>query len=49
MAFANSVDIKFDANLTSFVGILSAPEAFLMLRDFRIKFISNDFSERCYF
>ena len=28
------------ANFTSFVGILSVPDAFLVLRDFRIKFTS---------
>ena len=31
---------KFDANFTSVVGILSVPDAFLELRDFRIKFTS---------
>ena len=30
----------FDANMTSFVGILSVPDLFLVLRDFRIKFTS---------
>ena len=37
---ANGVDGKFDANFKSFVGILSVPDAFLVLRDFRIKFAS---------
>ena len=37
---ANGVDRKSDANFTSFVGILSVPDAFLVLRDFRIKFTS---------
>ena len=36
----NGFDEKFDANLTSFVGILSVPDTFLVLRDFRIKFTS---------
>ena len=36
----NGFDKKFDANLTSFVGILSVPDTFLVLRDFRIKFTS---------
>lgn len=40
IAIANSVDRKFDANLTSFVGILSVPDTFLVLRDFRITFTS---------
>ena len=40
IAVVNDVDKKFDANLTSFVGILSVPDAFLVLRDFRIKFTS---------
>ena len=31
---------KSDANFTSFVGILATPDAFLVLRDFRIKFTS---------
>ena len=31
---------KFDAKFTSVVGILSVPDAFLELRDFRIKFTS---------
>ena len=48
MVIASSVDRKFDANLTSFVGILSVTEV-ERLRDFRIRFTSNDFSERCYF
>ena len=39
-AIANSVDRKIDANLTSFVGILSVPDVFLPLRDFKIKFTS---------
>ena len=40
IAVANGYDRKFDANFTSFVGILSVPDAFLVLRDFRIKFTS---------
>ena len=40
IAVANGVDRKSDANFTSFVGILSIPDAFLALRDFRIKFTS---------
>ena len=39
---ANDADRKFDANLTSFVGILSVRDAFLVLKDFRIKFTSLD-------
>ena len=35
---ANGVDKKFYANFTRFIGILSVPDAFLVLRDFRIKF-----------
>ena len=38
IAVANGFDTKFDANFTSFVGILSVPDAFLLLRDFPIKF-----------
>ena len=41
-AVANGVDRKFDANFASFVGILSVPDAFLLLRDFRIKFTSSE-------
>ena len=41
IAVANGFDRKFDANFTSyFVGILSVLNAFLVLRDFRIKFTS---------
>ena len=40
IAVANGVDKTFDANFTSFVSILSVPDAFLVLRDFRIKFTS---------
>ena len=40
IAISNEVDKKFHANLTSFVGILSVQEAFLVLRDFTIKFTS---------
>ena len=40
IAIANGVDRKFDADLKSFVGILSVPDAFLVLRDFRIQFTS---------
>ena len=40
IAVANGVDGKFDANFKSFVGILSVPDVFLVLRDFRIKFAS---------
>ena len=35
---ANGFNRKFDANFTSLVGISSLPDAFLVLRDFRIKF-----------
>ena len=38
ITFANGVDKKSDAIFTSFVGILSVPDAFLVLTDFRIKF-----------
>ena len=38
ITFANGVDRKSDANFTSFVGILSVPDAFLLLTDFRINF-----------
>ena len=37
-----AIDRKFDANLISFVSILSVPGAVLVLRDFRIKFTSLD-------
>ena len=37
IAVANGFNWKFDANFTSFVGILSVPDAFLLLRDFTIK------------
>ena len=40
IAVANGFDRKFDANFTSFVGILSVPDTFLLLRDFKIKFNS---------
>ena len=40
IAVGNGFDRKSDANFTSFVGILSVPDAFLVLRDFRIKFTS---------
>ena len=40
IAVANGVDRKSDANFTSFIGILSVLDAFLVLRDFRIKFTS---------
>ena len=40
IAVANGVDRKFDSNFRSFVGILSVLDVFLVLRDFRIKFIS---------
>ena len=40
MAVANGFDRKLDANFTSFVVILSIPDAFLVLGDFRIKFTS---------
>ena len=38
IAIANDVDETFGTNVTTFVGILSVPDTFLMLRDFRIKF-----------
>ena len=34
IAVAIGIDRKFDANLTSFVGILSAADGFSLLRDF---------------
>ena len=40
IAVPNDVDRKFDANFTSFIGILSVPDTFLVLRDFGIKFAS---------
>ena len=40
IAVANGFDRKLDANFTSFVSILSVPDTFLVLRDFRIKFTS---------
>ena len=40
IAISNDVDRKLDANLTSFVGILSVPDAFLVLGDFRNQFTS---------
>ena len=33
IAVANGVDRKFDANFTSFAGIVSVPDAFLVLRN----------------
>ena len=42
IAISNDVDRKFDANLSSFVVILSVPDAFLMLGDFRNKFTSSE-------
>ena len=43
---ATRVDRKFDGNLTSFVGIPSVPDAFLVLRRFRIKFTSLEVKYR---
>ena len=40
IAISYAVDRKFDANLTSFIGILSTADVFLVLRNFRIKFYS---------
>ena len=40
IAIGNGVDRKFDANLTSFGGILSVRDVFLMSKDFRTKFTS---------
>ena len=40
IAVANGFDRKLDANFTSFVSILSVPDSFLVLRDFKIKFTS---------
>ena len=40
IAVTNGFDRKFDANFTSFVAILFVPDASLVLKDFRIKFIS---------
>lgn len=42
LAIANGIDRRLNANLTSFVGILSVPGAFLVLKDFRVKFTSLD-------
>ena len=39
---ANGFDRKSDANVTSFDGILSVLDAFLVWSDFRIKFTSLD-------
>ena len=44
VAVANGFDRKFDANFTSFIGILSVPGASLVLRDFRIKDIINPYN-----
>ena len=44
VAVANGFDRKFDANFTSFIGILSVPDASLVLRDFRIKDITNPYN-----
>ena len=43
VAVANGFDRKSDANFTSFIGILSVPDASLVLRDFRIKDITNPY------
>ena len=40
MAVSNDIDKKIDANLTSFVGILSVPDVVLVLRNFGTKFTS---------
>ena len=40
IAVSNDVDRKIDANLTSFVGILSVPDVVLVLRNFGTKFTS---------
>ena len=40
IAVANGFDRKFDANFKSFFGILSVPNTFLVLIDFRTKFTS---------
>ena len=44
VAVANGFDRKFDANFTSFIGILSVPDASLVLRGFRIKDITNPYN-----
>ena len=44
IAIANSVDRKFVSNVTSFVGILSVPGAFLVFGDFRNRFTSLEVS-----
>ena len=44
VAVANGFDRKFDVNFTSFIGILSVPDASLVLRDFRIKDITNPYN-----
>ena len=46
IAVTNGVDRKFDANVPIFVGILSVTVALLVLRDFRVKFISLE--ETCF-
>ena len=38
IAVANGIDRKLDGNFTSFLGILSVPDTFLVFRDFRINF-----------
>ena len=40
IAVVNCVDKKHNAAFASFVGILSVPDVFLVLKDFRIKFTS---------
>ena len=40
IAVSNDIDKKIDANLTSFVGILSVPDVVLVLRNFGTKFTS---------
>ena len=42
LAIANGIDRRLNANLTSFVGIFSVPGAFLVLKDFRVKFTYLD-------
>ena len=44
VAVANGFDIRFGANFTSFIGILSVPDVSLMLRDFKIKDIINPYN-----
>ena len=48
MAVSNDIDKKIDANLTSFVGILSVPDVVLVLRNFGTKFTSGQVTYLAY-